>query len=339
MTDDQYELLSQIAPTIAQPGEYIDFGTPWDVALEVTGRAVGRSDVATEVIADTKQLFADAIEAHPEFAGATATTAFFFESQPGAYVSSDNRSRLLTDLGFVIPEEIDELAAGSFYLSISAEDLSLIDTDVLVWIGTDEESFASIRDLPTRPALRAVGEGREVVADDLLSGALSHSSPLSLEYALEILVPELALAVDGDPSTVVPSAAVIAVDGQGSGAEQGTDTTVGAEQAVTDVWTLVFDSTVPFVEKAAHIEDAEALQGTIETYTENGSMMGGISLVPTDVAVSGDSATVTYDVLFGEAVAYDDITGEVTLVEGTWVVSRAEFCSFMASARIDCPAG
>ena len=27
-----------IAPTVAQPGEYIDYGTPWDVALEITGR-------------------------------------------------------------------------------------------------------------------------------------------------------------------------------------------------------------------------------------------------------------------------------------------------------------
>jgi iron complex transport system substrate-binding protein len=335
MTDADYELLSQIAPTIAQPADYIDFGTPWDVALEITGRAVGRSDVATQVIADTRQLFSDAIEAHPEFAGATATTAFFFEEQPGAYVSSDIRSRLLTDLGFVIPEEIDDLAGGSFFLSISAEDLSLIDTDVVVWIGSDEASFASIRDLPTRPALRAFSEGREVVADELLSGALSHSSPLSLEYALEILVPELALAVDGDPSTAVPSAALIGGDEAVPTAETSGD----AEQAATDVWTLVFDSDVPFADKAAHIEDAEALQATIETYTENGSMMGGISLVPTDVAVSGDSATVTYDVLFGDTVAYDTITGEIELVDGTWVVSRAEFCSFMASARIDCPAG
>ena len=43
MTAEQYEILSAIAPTVAQPGEYIDFGTPWDVSLEITGRAVGRS--------------------------------------------------------------------------------------------------------------------------------------------------------------------------------------------------------------------------------------------------------------------------------------------------------
>jgi iron complex transport system substrate-binding protein len=35
---------------------------------------------------------------------------------------------------------------------------------------------------------------------------MSFSSPLSIPYALEHLVPELAAAVDGDPSTPVPSA-------------------------------------------------------------------------------------------------------------------------------------
>lgn len=209
MTEEQYEILSAIAPTVAQPGEYIDYGTPWDVALEITGRAVGRSAEATQVIADTKQLFADAIAEHPEFAGASAAVTFFFEEQPGAYGSQDIRSRTLTDLGFVVSDEIDTLAGDAFFVSISAEDLSVIDTDVVVWIGLGEDTTAAVRDLPTRPSTRMVQEGREVVADDLLSGAFSHASPLSLEYVIERLVPELALAVDGDPTTAVPSADVI----------------------------------------------------------------------------------------------------------------------------------
>jgi iron complex transport system substrate-binding protein len=67
--------------------------------------------------------------------------------------------------------------------------------------------------------------------------------------------------------------------------------------------------------------------------------MGGISLAPTAVAVDGDTATVTYDVMFGDRAAYSDLEGVITLVDGTWVVPRAEFCSFMSSARISCPAG
>jgi iron complex transport system substrate-binding protein len=206
MTDTDFDTLSSIAPTVAQPDEYIDYGTPWDVSLELTARAVGRSEVADEVIARIDQLFAEARNANPEFAGATAAVTFYFEEQPGVYASEDTRSRLLTELGFVIPEEIDAVAGDAFFVSISAEDLSLIDTDVVVWIGAGDDFLANIIGIPTRSGTRAFAEGREVFSDELLSGAFSHSSPLSLEYVVEALVPELAAAVDGDPATQVPSA-------------------------------------------------------------------------------------------------------------------------------------
>jgi iron complex transport system substrate-binding protein len=334
MTEEQYEILSAIAPTVAQPGEYIDYGTPWDVALEITGRAVGRSAEAEKVIADTKQLFADAIAEHPEFAGASAAVTFFFEGQPGAYGSEDIRSRSLTDLGFMIPTEIDELAGDAFFVSISPEDLSVIDTDVVVWIGLGDDNTAAVRDLPTRPSTRAFQEGREIVADDMLSGAFSHASPLSLEYVIEHLVPELALAVDGDPATAVPSASAIAPDNASAAGATDDD----AAAAASDAWSLVFDSSVTFDDKAPHVENAEALRATIDAYTDAGDAMGGITLVPTEVVVARDTATVTYDVMFGATAAYTALTGEIARINGTWVVARAEFCGFMASARNACPA-
>ncbi len=334
MTDADYETLSAIAPTLAQPKDFIDYGTPWDVALEITGRAVGRSAEAEQVIADTKQMFTDAIAEHPEFEGASAAVTFHFEGQPGAYGSQDVRSRTLTDLGFTIPPAIDDLAGDQFFVSISAEDLSVIDTDVVVWIGLGEDDLTAVRDLPTRPSTRAFREGREVVADDLLTGAISHASPLSLEYVIDELVPELVLAIDGAPATPVPSASAITPDGATAETPSSDD---DEASAAGDAWTLVFDSAVEFDAKAPHLEDADALRGTVESYTAAGDPMGGITLVPTDVSVQGDTATVTYDVLFGDTAAYTALTGEIALVDGTWVVSRAEFCSFMASARNACP--
>ena len=157
-------------------------------------------------------------------------------------------------------------------------------------------------------------------------------SPLSIAYVVEHLVPELALAVDGDPTTPVTSAAAI------SGAETGGDsTTGGAEEAATTAWALVFDSSTPFEDKAPHLEDAEALADTIDAYGRAGAGMGGISLDPTSVVVDGDTATVTYDVLFGTNPAYTALTGDIHLVDDAWVVSRDEFCGFMSSARTPCP--
>ena len=61
----------------------------------------------------------------------------------------------------------------------------------------------------------------------------------------------------------------------------------------------MFDSTVPFEEKAPNLENAESLRTAAEAYSAAGSAMGGITLDPTSVVVNGDEATVTYDVLFG----------------------------------------
>jgi iron complex transport system substrate-binding protein len=343
MTDTEYETLTQIAPTIAQPGGFINYGTPWDAAMQQIGDALGRGEQASAIIDETKALFEAARAEHPEFEGKTAGVTFLFEEQPGAYASGDSRSRFLTDLGFVIPEEYDELAGEQFYFSISQEELDTLDTDVIVWLGTDDATTASIAGIPLRPSTRAYAEGREVVADSLLTGAFSFASPLSLEYVLDQLVPELALAVDGDPATAVPSAAAIAVDGAAPPDTTETDDDPAAaldgdQQAAADAWTAVFDSSVAFDDKAAHLEDADALAATIDAYAQAGSAMGGITLDPTAVEVDGDTATITYDVLFGGTAAYTDQTGTMTLVDGLWVVSRDEFCGFMASARNACPA-
>lgn len=344
MSDTDYATLSAIAPTVAQPGEYPDYATPWREQLEIAGRATGRSDVAAEVIAEIEQRFADAREAHPEFADTTAAVAFTFEGEPGGYASQDIRSQVLTELGFTIPAEYDELSGDAFYFTVSAEELATLDADVIVWLTTTAADIGAIGELTLRPTLTAYTEGREVLADPLLSSAFSHSSPLSLEYVLDELVPELALAVDGDPATAVPSAA--ALDGEAAAAEAtATDATAEAgaiegedAQAAAEAWSLVFDSNVGYDDKAAHLAEADALQATVDSYTDAGASMGGITLVPTAVTVEGETAAVTYDVYFGDAVSYEGLDGEITLVDGVWTVSREEFCGFMASARNACPA-
>ena len=334
MTDAEYATLSAIAPTIAQPAEFVDYGTPWRDALAITGLATGRSARAAEVTADVGARYAEVREAHPEFAGATASVAFQYQGQPGAYATGDARAQLLAELGFVTPPEFDELAGEQFYFSLSAEQLPTLDTDVVVWLGSDAATITDIRDTALRPTLGAFAEGREVVADPMLAGAFSHGSPLSIPFVLDELVPELALAVDGDAATPVPSADQIQPGYEPRAGEEGETDAAAAGEA----WSRVFDSNVPFAEKAAHIEDAAGLQATIEAYTTAGATMGGISLTPTDVVVNGDVATITYDVLFGGTVAYSALEGTLSLIDGTWVVGRAEFCGFMASARNACPA-
>lgn len=103
-----------------------------------------------------------------------------------------------------------------------------------------------------------------------------------------------------------------------------------------DAWAAVFDSSVDFADKAPHMEDAAALESSNAAYAASAAGFGGVSLEPTAVDVNGDQATITYNVLFGGTPAYEDLTGEIQRVSGTWTVSREVYCGFLASARTPC---
>ena len=103
-----------------------------------------------------------------------------------------------------------------------------------------------------------------------------------------------------------------------------------------DAWALVFDSTVEFSEKVPHLEDAASLESSNAAYSAAGEGLGGISLEPTAAEINGDEASITYNVLFGGTAAYEDLTGEIQQVDGTWTVSREAYCGFLASARTPC---
>jgi iron complex transport system substrate-binding protein len=130
---------------------------------------------------------------------------------------------------------------------------------------------------------------------------------------------------DAEPSSTIPATP-----------DTGFTSSDAAAEDAASAWTTVFDSTIAFDDKAAHLAEASALRPTIESYTAVGASMGGIMLVPTAVVVVGDVAMVTYDVIFGGTAAYTALTGEIERLDGEWVVSRDEFCDFMASARNPC---
>lgn len=205
MTEDDYSTLSQIAPTLPQSGDYADWSMPWDARTLSIGTILGKQAEAQAYVDDLTARFDQIRVDHPEFTDASAAVAFSYDGSPGAYASGDARSTILRNMGFVIPSAIDDMAGASFYASFSAETIELLNVDVLAWIGSNDEAAEEILSSPLRPGLTAHTEGREVWVGGDLAGAFSFASPLSLHYLLDALVPELALAVDGDASTVVPS--------------------------------------------------------------------------------------------------------------------------------------
>lgn len=203
LSASDYEILSNIAPTIAHPSEYVEYGIPWDELTITVGRAVGEEEEARALVAEVEAAFDAASAAHPEFDGATAVVAAPWEGI-WLYGPQDPRGRFLTRLGFTLPDDIEAMTGDRFGGSISPEQAEYLDLDLVVWL--DYEDVAGTSAATLYESLPVHTDGREVHLssfDSVLGGATSFVTVLSLPFLIEGIVPMMAQAVDGDPSTVV----------------------------------------------------------------------------------------------------------------------------------------
>lgn len=206
ITEAEYAGLSRIAPVLMQPKEFPAYGMPWDAMTRLIGRAVGKEQRAIDLVASTRQTFADVRQRHPDWTGRTAVAAYHYGSETGFFASSDTRGHFLTELGF-LPSAAAKRLDGStaFYQNLSAEDLSALEADLILWVSS-VDAVTDLAKLPMRLALKAHAEGREVFAGGLVAAAISFGSVLSLPFAVSQLEADIAAAVDGNPETPVSSA-------------------------------------------------------------------------------------------------------------------------------------
>jgi iron complex transport system substrate-binding protein len=205
LDDESYRLLSDIAPTIAHPAGAPLYFSPWDDQARLIARALGREAAMDEIIADIDAQFAEAAAAHPEFAGTDIVFLqnAFYDGQAIAYQNGLSTA-FLTDLGFTVPPEIDAFESEGGQAFIPLEQLAVLDhADVLLWATESPDDRAALEAEPVYTTLEEVEAGRLVFTDGLTAGAIYFTSPLSLPFVLDQLVPALSAALAGDgPSTV-----------------------------------------------------------------------------------------------------------------------------------------
>lgn len=203
----EYEILVQIAPVLMHASDEPVFGSSWQADTRRIGRALGKDRHAEKLVSDVEAKFLSARSRHPDWKGATAVAAWQNGSVTGAFLGQDKRAQFLTELGFVPPKKLrDVTARQGFYATLSPEDLSPLDADLLLWTSSLGGS-SDIARLPMRRTLHAHRQGREVFADTDVSAALSFGSVLSLPFALDRLEADFSAALDGRPGTIVASAA------------------------------------------------------------------------------------------------------------------------------------
>lgn len=195
ITEEQYELLSEIAPTVAYPDEA--WSTPWRDVVSIVGDALGKSAEADDVLADIDAAMEEQAAAHPELAGKTVAAVWDIAGTFYVYKAADSRVNFLFDLGLENAPAVDELASGdsTFYYTLSYEQLDKLESDILVSFADTEELAEQFLAQPYAQAIPAVKNGAvaSVTGTELIA-AVSPPTALSLTWGIDRYVEELSAA-------------------------------------------------------------------------------------------------------------------------------------------------
>ncbi|HEU5084755.1 MAG TPA: ABC transporter substrate-binding protein [Acidimicrobiales bacterium] len=193
LTQEEHDLLSEIAPVVAYPDQ--PWATPWRDTVELVGEALGRPDEATALLEEIDAEVAAQAEAHPELAGQTVAAVWDTGDAFYVYKPADARVGFLLELGLEGAPSVDELAAGgeSFYYTLSHERAAELTSDILVAYADTPDQMDAFLASPSARSMAQVRDGRvaPVVGTELIA-AVSPPTALSLTWGLDEYVEILA---------------------------------------------------------------------------------------------------------------------------------------------------
>ncbi len=198
ITEEQYDKLAKIAPTVAYPE--IPWSTPWREVIAITGEALGKDDEATRLVSDIDASVAETAEEHPEFAGVTIATLAADTTQLYTYTPADPRAAFLEDLGFETAPSVQDFAdtaeEGAFYVAFSFEKADQLTSEVLLTYMDSEESQAALEGSAPYESMQQVQDDTvaAVVGESYVS-SVSPPNALSVTWGLPHLVEQLEGAV------------------------------------------------------------------------------------------------------------------------------------------------
>lgn len=195
MTQEEYDMLSKIAPVVAYPK------TAWTISTEewigITAKALGLEEEGKALISDMQDTITEKIAEHPEFEGKKFVWVTFNEtdlSSLHAYSPEDTRCQFLYKFGFTYPEGVSQyIKEGSYSLFLSAENADLLyNADFLIGYSSESAYAAAAADevLQEIPALKN-NAIISIESGTPLSAALT-ITPLAFDYTIDEYVEKLA---------------------------------------------------------------------------------------------------------------------------------------------------
>ena len=201
LTEEDYETLSEIAPTIAYPSA--PWATAWRDVIRLNSAGMGMAAEGEELIAEIEAEIEAEVAAHPELAGMQAMFAGHLDpadlSEVGFYTAHDTRVQFFEDLGLQIADVVQEASAGtdSFSEAISTEQIQVFDdVDIIVGYGDETgELLATLQADPLASKIPALERGSVVFFQGSTPLATAaNPTPLAIPYVLGEYVSLLAEA-------------------------------------------------------------------------------------------------------------------------------------------------
>lgn len=191
LDQEQYDKLSEIAPTVAFPKGQTAWGTPWRENIEIESKAIGKEQEGKDLIADLEKRISAAADAHPDIKGKKTMFLTHVDpsdlSQVSFYTTHDTRPQFFEDLGMGVPDEIRKFGEehDEFSGKISAEQTdTLSDVDIIVTYG-DKAMLDTIRKDPVLGQIPAIKNDAVVLLGDDELGTAANPTPLGLPYILD----------------------------------------------------------------------------------------------------------------------------------------------------------
>lgn len=160
ITQEEYDLLSEIAPVVAFPENA--WQTYWRDQITMNATAIGKKDEGDSLVKELETLIEEKSGEYSDLKEKTAVFCYFNPADLGKfyiYVPTDPRAAYLTDLGLEFPENLSKLGEeqNSFSIEMSSENIDkLKDADIIVAYGDDKllDSLQKDSLLGTVPAIK-----------------------------------------------------------------------------------------------------------------------------------------------------------------------------------------
>lgn len=185
VTEDQYQLLSGIAPTVAYVGA--PWSTSWQDLALIIGKALGKSDEAQALVDETTTWAKSEFAKHRQLAEVTFASANDYDGSMAVYAPLDARMKFLTDFGMTMDLSVAANAPGddAFYYSLSYELFDSLKADIFI---TYFDEQAALDTWLTTPAAQTyppiVNGGLAALVGMENVAAVSPPSVLSLRWGL-----------------------------------------------------------------------------------------------------------------------------------------------------------